>query len=398
MSWTTTADLRLQLQKMWDRGILLNDLVTGESSFPIRLNLRTPTTKQIGERFDDVRRWITELRSLSHIRLEMREIRHPTLGRNQLPSQVWVDSAADAFAFIRKTKEAERLTEIVSFTKETESSLIPFLSKRPLHALELANDWTKLLAVVGWVKKNPRPDIYLRQVDIEGVHSKFIEVHRGVLAELLDLALPEEAIHMEAKGVSKFSARYGFREKPLSVRFRFLDSRHSIFPGEGNQDITVDSQTFSQLDAGVRHVYITENEVNFLCFPDMEDAMVIFGSGYGFDALASAKWLNRCRIQYWGDIDTHGFAILDQLRSVFAHTESLLMDRATLLEFKALWGEESRPQQRDLNRLNEQERLLYDDLRYNRIAERLRLEQERIGFEYVKRTLKMARNPESKPV
>lgn len=397
MSWTTASDIRRQLQRYWDRGILLNDLVTGESSFPIRLNLRTPTTEQIGERFDDVRRWITELRSLSHIRLEMREIRHPTLGRNQLPSQVWIDSAADAFAFIRKTKEAERLTEIVSFTKENEPSLIPFLSKRPLRALELANDWIKLLAVVGWLKKNPRPDIYLRQVDIEGVHSKFIEAHRGVLADLLDLALPEEAIHLEAKGLNQFSARYGFREKPLSVRFRILDSRHNVCQGGGNQDITVDSETFAQLDACVRHVYITENEVNFLCFPDLEDAMVIFGSGYGFDALASAKWLNRCRIQYWGDIDTHGFAILDQLRSVLAHTESLMMDRATLLEFKALWGEEARPQQRDLNRLNDQEQLLYDDLRYNRIAKRLRLEQERIGFEYVKRALKRARSPESKP-
>lgn len=49
-------------------------------------------------------------------------------------------------------------------------------------------------------------------------------------------------------------------------------------------------------------------------------------------------------------------------------------------------------------RENEQQRLLYDDMRYNRIADRLRLEQERIGFEYEKKDLKMNRNSESKPV
>ena len=40
---------------------------------------------------------------------------------------------------------------------------------------------------------NPRPNIYLRQVDLPGLHTKFIEAHRGVLAELLDLALPSRS-------------------------------------------------------------------------------------------------------------------------------------------------------------------------------------------------------------
>jgi hypothetical protein len=42
---------------------------------------------------------------------------------------------------------------------------------------------------------------------------------------------------------------------------------------------------------------------------------------------------------------------------------------------------------RELPRLNDEERALYDDLRDNRIRKKLRLEQERIGFGWVEATL-----------
>ncbi len=103
--------------------------------------------------------------------------------------------------------------------------------------------------------------------------------------------------------------------------------------------------------------------------------------------LAEADRLSRCHIHYWGDIDTHGFAILDQLRAHFAHVESFLMDRATLLAFETHWGEEDRQTLRDLPRLEPEEGALYDDLRDNRLRRNLRLEQERIGFGWVEAAL-----------
>ena len=115
--------------------------------------------------------------------------------------------------------------------------------------------------------------------------------------------------------------------------------------------------------------------------------MVIFGAGYGFESLRKAHWIACCRLFYWGDIDTHGFAILDDLRSHFGHAESFLMDRNTFLAFESLWGTESTPIDRDLPRLAAEERALYDDLRFNRIGSNLRLEQERIGFEWVRSRL-----------
>jgi len=257
------------------------------------------------------------------------------------------------------------------------------LSKRPLEALDIAEDWPRLLAVVEWLAAHPRPGIYLRQIDIPGIDTKFIENHRAVLAQLLDSTLPADAIVFSATGVTAFCARYGFRDKPLRIRFRILDPRLAVLSREADQDITVNHGAFATLQLPVRRVFITENETNFLAFPATPDSIVIFGGGYGFDALAAAHWLHECRGHYWGDIDTHGFAILDQLRAHLPHARSFLMDRPTLLGHRSFWDLEPRPLIRDLKRLDADETDLFDDLRHDRLGPRVRLEQERVGFTWL---------------
>jgi hypothetical protein len=122
---------------------------------------------------------------------------------------------------------------------------------------------------------------------------------------------------------------------------------------------------------------------------------VIFGAGYGFDNLATARWLGTRDIYYWGDIDTHGFAILNQLRAFLPRTTSLLMDQETLLAHRKLWGIEPRPETAELGRLTPLETSLYKDLCRNRWDERIRLEQERIGFGFLEDALGRLKNPDA---
>lgn len=260
--------------------------------------------------------------------------------------------------------------------------------QRPLRALELAPHWHLLLDIVLWLQAHPRPHIYLRQVDLPGVHSKFIESQRGVLSELLDLALPSNAIDVSYRGVAQFAARYGFLDKPARIRFRVLDPHLVILPGAASPDLAVDAASFALLRPAVRQVFITENETNFLAFPQVPGSLVIFGAGYGWDALSQAEWLKACVILYWGDIDTHGFAILDQLRARFGHVESFLMDRATLMAHRASWGVENEQVFHPLSRLDAEEASLFDDLRFDRIQAGLRLEQEYIGYQWLESSLR----------
>ncbi len=388
MSWTTSRDLKAQLLRLWQRGELLRDLVTGDVRFPLRLILKTPSSADITARFDGVRAWAAELASARSLRIEWQELRHRVQGVQKIPASAWVDTVEDALNLLGKRKEWVRFSTQVEATRQTHPALLPWLEKRPLQALERVDEWPRLLAVVSWLTQHPSPGIYLRQVDLPGVHSKFIEAHRSVLAELLDLALPTTVVNVSKTGLGQFAARYGFLDKPVRIRFRVLDPGIQALPGPLCPDVSLDADSFSRLDLAVHRVFITENETNFLAFPQVRDAIVIFGAGYGWEALARSQWLKACTLYYWGDIDTHGFAILDHLRAHFDHVESLLMDRATLDVHAPVWGAEDTPIQVDLHRLTPEERALYDDLRDNRIRTGLRLEQEHIGFGWLSHRLR----------
>ena len=174
------------------------------------------------------------------------------------------------------------------------------------------------------------------------------------------------------------------------MRLRFLDPACAIVPGGGGvplADIALTSAALADLNPPVEHVVMTENETNFLAFPPAPKSLVLFGAGYGIGALAGAPWLRGRDLHYWGDIDTHGFAILDQLRIDAPHARSLLMDRATLLAHREHWSKEASPVTRELPRLTSEEAALYDDLRRNRLGTSVRLEQERIGFATVQRAV-----------
>ena len=151
--------------------------------------------------------------------------------------------------------------------------------------------------------------------------------------------------------------------------------------------ILVEAYVFAMLSLPVDRVFITENETNFLAFPPVPNTLVVFGAGYGWDALVPATWLRQCALHYWGDIDTHGFAILNQLRGSFPHTASFLMDHDTLLAHRLHWGEEPDPVRHALPHLTAQESLVYDELRLDRLQTKLRLEQERVGFGWLRERL-----------
>ena len=383
MTWTGPKELKAQLARLWERGDLLRDAVTGNPRFPLRLSLKSPSSADITDRFNEVRAWAAELAATDSIRVEWQELRHRVQGTQKMPAYVWIETLEDALISLGKRKDWDRFSAQVSATRQVHPALLPWLEKRPLQALELSAEWPRLLTVVAWFVDHPHPGIYLRQVDLPGVHSKFIEAHRGVLAELLDMALPADAVDISKTGISQFSARYGFLEKPTRIRFRVLDPAIRAVPGSGCPDVTLDADSFGRLELAVQRVFITENETNFLAFPPIRDAIVIFGAGYGWDALARSHWLKNCPLHYWGDIDTHGFGILDQLRGYFNHVTSFLMDRATLDAHASVWGSEDKPLRVDLHRLTPAERTLYDDLRDNRIRVGLRLEQEHIGFHWL---------------
>jgi hypothetical protein len=395
MNWTVPNDLRIHLQRLWDSGRLLSAPLRSEQLFPLRLNLRAPTARSLSEQFDDVRSWIREWETGAGYQLDWSEINHRILGRNRIPAAALVAAEADALRIIGKTHEAEQFREIAAQMRERLPQLTDWLACKPLAALDCASDWPRLLDVLTWFRAHPRCRFYLRRIDIPGVDTKFIEDRKPLLTELLDLALPPEAIDAAAPGWRNFERRYSLLSKPNMIRFRVLDRRLAI---QGLTDLSVPSQEFAQLELPVSRVFITENEINGIAFPDVAESIVIFGLGYGLDRLSDIRWLKERPLHYWGDIDTHGFAMLDRVRAIFPAAESFLMDRETLYGHSQFWVQESAPYVGELSRLNAEEQALYDDLRFNRLGDRVRLEQERIAFTCVEQAVEQAVGQASRPV
>ncbi|HKT30616.1 Wadjet anti-phage system protein JetD domain-containing protein, partial [Dyella sp.] len=95
----------------------------------------------------------------------------------------------------------------------------------------------------------------------------------------------------------------------------------------------------------------------------------------------------KLHVFYWGDIDTHGLAILDRLRTYLPQTHSLMMDEPTLLAFKSLWGKEQAQHAAEaLAHLTETELQLYRALREG-VRRQVRLEQERIAWDWAWRCI-----------
>ena len=388
MTWTRPAELRAQVQGLWRRGLVLSSVIDPDSTiFPHRLQLKRPSSAELSECFASARQWIAALRATPHVRIEMRDIRHRVLGSNAVPSAAWIDSADAAARCIGERPALERFRALCAATRSRAPRVLPWLAREPHKALALYDDWQRVLDVVDWFETRDPTPVYLRQIDLPGIHSKFIESHRGVLSSLLEMVLPATQESAASGGAHAFAQRYGLREAPPQIRFRILDARIELLAGANANamatDIALTYDAFARLQLKVRRVFITENLVNFLAFPERPDSLVVFGAGYGFEHLGAASWLADCDIHYWGDIDTHGFAILDQLRAHLPHARSLLMDRETLIEHRPLWGHEPKPHRRDLARLDGNEQDLYNDLRDNRLGEQLRLEQERVGYGWI---------------
>lgn len=390
MNWTTPEQITVELEKRW--ADILAARVTGEPLFPLRLRLRRPSAREIVERFGDVGDWARALHAATRgargfgYELELEELRSRVHGANTLPVAAIIPTEADALRLIRQSAAAERFQALADATLRRYPALRDWLARHPLTLLAHAAHCGEVLAVLDWFTAHPRPGLYLRQLDIPGVDTKFIETHRALLSELLDLVLPEAAVDRTAVGARAFNERYGLRsERPL-VRFRLLDPTLYL---QGLSDLSLPPEQFAGLRLPLRRVFITENRTNGLAFPDCPGSMVVFGLGYGLDRLAEVGWLRRVEVHYWGDIDTHGFGILNRLRGNLPEARSFLMDRATLQAHSALWGREP-PDRRytgDTSRLTADECALFVDLLTDRCGDRVRLEQERIGYGWLETAL-----------
>lgn len=377
--------------QIWSHYRLHKAYLAGESSFPITFSCKLPSHQHLALQYKNIKQNIKTL--LKHSKSKetpsyhiiFNEINHKILGRQTLPKYVHFETENDFLSFIGKLTEFKKFKTCAQSIITRRPELATFFKDNPACIMQYYANWTQLLDICDYFISNPMPNVYIRQLNIPGVDTKFIEKHKKLLHNLFAILLPDTAIHHQYTKITGhgFEQRYGLRYDESLIRCRLLDP--NIFPAQLPDDISMPLSHFSSLEPNCQRVIFTENKINGLCFPSLQKSMVVFGLGYGIRALKAISWLQEKEIYYWGDIDTHGFAMLSQVRQYYPNTISILMNEQTLFKHKQFWGSEPSDKRclNNLTHLTEEENQLYHHLLSNSYGEYLRLEQERIEFKSI---------------
>lgn len=302
----------------------------------------------------------------------MREMRR--LGTQSLPTRITIETERDFLKLIGKEREVERFRKNVVESRAHLPQLEAWLVQHPQALLDHLADWHELLTICTWFVQNPRPNRYVRELPIP-VHTKFIEEHHGILRQLLDHLLPDEAV---CRSETHFERRFYLRYDEALIRLRLLDTGLQAQLQWPANDLSIPLSQAQLLPLAGKAILITENKLNFLSLPQLPNTVAIWGQGFQVNLLGTLGWLHQCPLYYWGDLDVQGFQILAQLRRFFPQTYSVMMDSATLSAFRQFAVSGVTSTQQSPPHLTPAEVELYTYLMTNR----LRLEQERIAQAY----------------
>lgn len=335
------------------------------------------TIAEYQKEYNDIRSLSKEVKGYGYS-IEWKTVKNKMLGTQDFPSKIKFDTAEDFERFLQKTKEVADFRKNVALINGKFPELQYWIERYPQKIIDNLEDWNDILKILDYFSKNPQPQLYIRELPIE-VHTKFIEQHKIVIGELLNVVI-EDYVNTNEKD---FEKRYNLRYDEPLVRIKLLDRTLATKFFNGMDDITIPVSQFLKLHIPITKAFVVENKVNFLTFPPVANSIVIWGRGYGVAPIKDSELLKNIDLIYWGDLDAQGFEILSQFRSYFAHVKSMLMDKATFdYYFEKERGTPSKISVK-LNLTTEEEEL-YQYIKVNNY----RLEQEKIPQRYVIEQLK----------
>ena len=361
----------------------LRSVLCSESFFP-----QDFPVGQVPKRYPDLQKAVTDLINDSKAQkgfgytVELATKNTRKHGPQSLPQRIYISDASDYLKLLEKEQSFANFQADVALIQSAVPALAAWVQRYPLKVVANHEIWPELLKVCQYFQKNPRPNLYIRELPI-AVHTKFVEDHKRVLHSLLEESLPAEHLMPVADKQHVFEQRFSLRYREPLVSLRILDRALQTKYGFPVADFSLSISDFAQLQLGTPRCFITENVMPFLTLPLLENSIAILGSGYAVNLLKSVAWLLDCSIFYWGDMDVDGFRILAGVRSHFPQTQSILMDADTYETFERFAVADKKPIVPAPAPLSAAEENLYMHLS----TAQKRLEQERISQVYINRLL-----------
>jgi len=362
-----------KLEKYYTKGDIFVSYIEQTSIFPLQINFKKPKQKDIQNSYSTIIKQIQNLNK-TDFDIVFDEFNFKSIGVQRLPVSVKIDTLEQFLLLIKKENKYNIFIFWYDRIVAKYQNLKALFYKKPFLVLHYQEHWERFFLIIDFLLNNKNPNIYIREIVLDNIDTKYIEQHKKILDILISAITLEEPLN--TIGEYAFEKRYNLKYPLPQVRFRILDEKLFI---SGLSDITLCIDEFEKLQIVCKRVFIVENQITTLSFPKIKDAIVIFGSGYKAGVLKNVKWLEEKQIFYWGDIDIDGFAILSQIRSYFKNTNSLNMDYDTIQKYKYLATFYKNIKQiPTLNNLTKDEQEAYLFLKENKD---FRIEQEKLPCE-----------------
>lgn len=351
-----------------------------ESSWPLSVALRGPSDRQAANAPGAVRAWLGSWNDFDRISKEKgrraaaawRSMNWRTMGNVNVPEKVLFEDAqavADC-AGLRRHWDTLRTRWQVLGERYPALAGQRDCASAVIKAAEWSNDdFRRLIELLAWCEDNPASELYLRQLPLVDIDTKWVEGRRGVVELLLQILLGKEGDVRQIMGL---------RRPPNTVRMRLLDAtlREQVL---GMEDLQMPVGQWNHVwQRPPKRLLIVENLESGLALPDIEGAAVVMALGNNVGVLREVMWAHSAEVLYWGDIDTWGLHILSRARHIFPRLKSMLMTEAVVESHRHLLTDEPTQDKRSAGNLTTEEAQLLSDLQTGRWGERRRLEQERI--------------------
>lgn len=260
------------------------------------------------------------------------------MGNASIPVRITFTDIPAIFRLIGRAEEASSYKKAYATVRETVSQLLPWmLTSKGIRTFKEPTTVRIYLAVLRSLVKffqqqreASASPLYLRDIRLAPVDTKFWERESSFILAVYQALYPEDGI----RNWTDLLTRLQLVRFPTQYAIRFLDDALRIHP-----KLEWFSSSPDQLDALDLHprvIFLVENKTNFLRFPKVKDAILLFSSGKSIPYLLSClNWLKEHpHIYYWGDMDEDGFEMLNRARSILPQIQSFLMEKDLLLRYQ----------------------------------------------------------------
>lgn len=312
----------------WDNRKHLSARLLGIREWPIRVALGAPSgtaavKNLVGFREfvlawkgDDVAKWVeTETRTLRELQ------------QQSVPTHFVLETPEDLAAFLGPKAQAEWAV-LRDGLESVDAGWVQTWSRFSKDLIDLPKPVVRSISDAVVQLRGLRGSAeYLRSLPLEGVGTKLVEEHFGLIERLVDTHYEGEVT--AAGGLLGWlrvqrTPKDWLLVRPLSasVQERF----------HGARTLRMGWQALADLHWPALTLFVVENETSVYALPEIPDGVAVAGTGGNIGWLASAG-SRFFRVVYWGDIDYDGLRLLARAREMVPSVVPMLTDCATYRKF-----------------------------------------------------------------